>query len=84
MMSISDIPKYLKVSFSPIILIICWSGESIPSFISLFLFFIISIANYYRWNSIPLTWLCIIIVCIILIISLFSEFFIVSSLTLMM
>ena len=61
MVSPSNIPTYLCVSFSPSFLIFSWFGSSIPSVMSCFPFFIISTTQI---PSICPAWLHILNVCI--------------------
>ena len=57
MVSASNIPKYLKFSFSRNVLILSSFGGSMPSLICLFPLFIMSMAHFYMVNSFPLSWL---------------------------
>ena len=54
----SKMSKYLYVSFSPSVLILSWFGSSIPSILMLF---ITSMAHFSMPNSIPMSWLYILI-----------------------
>ena len=58
----SNFPKYLSFSFSPSVLILFWFSSLIPSIISLFPLFIMRRAQFSMSNSIPLSWLYILIV----------------------
>ena len=60
---VSNIPKNFKFSFSLSILALSWFGSPLPSIVSLFEFFVISMAHFSMPNSIPTSWLYILIVC---------------------
>ena len=62
--SATKMPKYLYVSFSPSVLILTWFGSSIPSVICRLPLFITSMAHFSMSNSIPMSWLYILTVCI--------------------
>ena len=64
LMSASNIPTYLLVSFYQSILLLSWFGCFIPSVICRFPLFIVSMAHFSRPNSIPISWLYILTVCI--------------------
>ena len=64
MMSASNIPWYLWFFFSPPVLILSWFDSSIPSVISLFPLFIMSMAHFSMPNFILICELYILIVCI--------------------
>ena len=49
--SVSNIPKFLKFFFSPSILKLSWFGSSVPSGVSFFPLFIMSIAHFSMLNS---------------------------------
>ena len=61
MVSISNNPKFLQVSFSLKVLILSWFSN-LSSLICSFLLFIISITHLSVQNSIPISWLYIFIV----------------------
>ena len=58
------VPKYLYVSFSPSVLILSWSGCSIPSVICRLPLFITSMSHFSMPNSIPISWMYILTACI--------------------
>ena len=62
MVSASNNPMYLEVSFSPSVLILSWFGYFIPSVIYCFPLFIMSMEHLSMLNSIPIFWLYILIV----------------------
>ena len=64
MVSASYIPKYSKVSFSLSILIFSWFVSSISTVMCRFQLFIISMVHFSMLNSISMSWLYILIVCI--------------------
>ena len=59
MMSASNIPKYLYVSFSSSVQIFSWFGSSIISVICRFPLFLICLVHFSMLNSIPMSWLYI-------------------------
>ena len=61
--SVSKMPKYLYVSFSPSVLILSWFGSSIPSIRCCLLLFITSMTHFSMPNSIPMYWLYVLIAC---------------------
>ena len=66
MASSSNIPKYLYVLFFPSVLIFfSWFGRFILSFMCSFLLVIISISHFSLPNSITMSWLYILRVCIL-------------------
>ena len=64
MVTASNIPKYLLVSFSPSVLMTTWFSSSTPSVRWCRLpLFITSMAHFSMPNSIPISWLYILTVC---------------------
>ena len=64
MVSASKMPKYLYIFFSPSVLILSWLGSSIPSIRYRLPLFITSMVHFSMPNSIPMSWLYILIACI--------------------
>ena len=64
MVSTSNIPKYLKVSFSPRVLISSWFVMSVTSVMCRFMLLISSMVHFTMSNSIPMYWQCILTACI--------------------
>ena len=64
MVSSSIIPKYLYVSFSLSVLILSWFGRSIPTIRVRLSLFITSMAYFSMPNSISMSWLYILTVCV--------------------
>ena len=64
MVSPFNIPKYLQVSFSSSVLINTLFCSSTPSVVCCLLLFITSMAHFSMPNSIPISWLYILTICI--------------------
>ena len=59
MVSASNIPKYLCISFSASVLLLSWFGSSIPHVRCRLPHFITSMTHFSMPNSIPMSWLYI-------------------------
>ena len=64
MLYASNIPKYLQVIFSPSDLILSWSNNFFSTIICLFLLYILTFSHFSTPNSIPISRLYILIICI--------------------